>query len=79
MKINFIFMMAMLATFTISGCRKAVAESINLEKLSLPENVTLEMVKINSGSFKREWNLDKMSPELRKNIQSYYTMEINLN
>lgn len=78
MKINFIFMMAMLATFTISGCRKAVAESINLEKLSLPENVTLEMVKINSGSFKREWNLDKISPELRKNIQSYYTMEINL-
>ena len=68
MKFNFIIMMAMLTVLTITGSREAVAGPVNFEKLSLPENVTLEMVKINPGSFNREWNLDKISPELRKNI-----------
>lgn len=78
MKINFSFIMAILATFAITGSREAVAVPVNLEKLSLAEKVDLRMVKIDPGSFKREWNLDKLSPELRKNIQSYYSMEISL-
>lgn len=70
---------AVLAMFcSAAGCKSNIQGQVSFEKISLPGNIALEMVKINSGSFKREWKLDHLSPELRKNLQSYYNMEIRL-
>ena len=79
MKRKLFFQGMMILTLVMAGCRKNDnVQKLDYSKISLPENMILEMVKINPGSFIRKWNPDKLSPERNKNIQSYYSMEIVL-
>lgn len=69
---------AFAAVCIFAGCGSQKNAPADFSKITLPDNGTLEMVSIPSGSFKREWKLDGLAPELRKSIQSYYNMEIRL-
>ncbi len=74
------FFTVMTALLALAGCGKkaAPAPAADPEKIVLPGGSVIEMVKIAPGSFKPNWDLSKLAPELQKSIRSSYQGEIVL-